>query len=73
MRFVIALTLGARRRRLAGHLTEILEHADGVQIVAGRGRNAVTVEMPENLREGLQRKIDFATIEPARELRLLGD
>jgi hypothetical protein len=42
-----------------------------VRVIEGEGLRALTVEMPEDTARFAARQIDFATVSPYRELKLL--
>lgn len=73
-RFVIALTLEARRAGAKIDLAEYIQGRFGEQcrvIERGYGGKSVTVEMPKSLLSTLRNEMSFATIEPARQIQLL--
>ena len=73
-RFVIALTLEARRAAKSLDLASYIEDKfpDKCRILErGYGGKSVTVEMPASYVRALREAMPFATVEPLTEIQLL--
>jgi hypothetical protein len=72
-RFIIALTLGARRSGIDYDLERaICEHFEQVRIVErSYGGKSLTVEMPQGLAHEIRERLPFASVNPAVNLALL--
>lgn len=72
-RYVIALTLGARRSGVDYNLERaILDQFEQVRIVErSYGGKSLTVEMPQALAHEIRERLPFASVNPAVNLALL--
>ena len=72
MKFVIALNVEGRRENRLSDLMSFVSRDGRVEVLEGWGRKAITVEMEEKVGAELQESLSYATVTPARKLKLLG-